>query len=199
MQRRNFALLAFILAPVFATSVTAVANDGASTPASAPAANAEAIARGGYLVRFGMCNDCHTPWVMGPKGPGPDMTRELSGHPGDVPVPPAPAMTGGWVLAGFGTNTAFAGPWGISFTANLTPDKETGLGNWTEEMFMGALRKGTHMGGDGRAILPPMPWPMIGQMTDEDLESVFAYLQSIPAVKNRVPQPLPPALVTAAK
>jgi len=191
MQRRSFALLALILAPVFATTVTAIADDGASTPAAAPAANAEAIARGGYLVRFGMCNDCHTPWVMGPKGPGPDMTRELSGHPGNVPVPPAPAMTGGWVLAGFGTNTAFAGPWGISFTANLTPDKETGLGNWTEEMFFRALRTGRHEG-HGRPILPPMPYQFVGSLNDADLKAVFAYLQSIPAVHNKVPSPIDP-------
>ncbi len=191
MQRRSFALLALILAPVFATTVTAIADDGASTPAAAPAANAEAIARGGYLVRFGMCNDCHTPWVMGPKGPGPDMTRELSGHPGNVPVPPAPAMTGGWVLAGFGTNTAFAGPWGISFTANLTPDKETGLGNWTEEMFITALRTGRHEG-RGRPILPPMPYRFVGSLNDDDLKAVFAYLRSIPAIRNKVPSPVDP-------
>ena len=191
MQRRTFALLALILVPVFATSVTAVATDGASTPATTPAANADAIARGGYLVRFGMCNDCHTPWVMGPKGPGPDMTRELSGHPGNVPVPPPPQMTGGWVLAGFGTNTAFAGPWGISFTANLTPDKETGLGNWTEEMFITALRTGRHEG-KGRPILPPMPYQFVGSLKDDDLKAVFAYLRSIPAIRNKVPSPIDP-------
>ena len=67
MQRRSFSLLALILAPMFATSAVAIA-DGPATPAPTPA-NAEAIARGGYLVRFGMCNDCHTPWKMGPNGP----------------------------------------------------------------------------------------------------------------------------------
>ena len=93
MQRRSFATLALILAPMFATSAVAIA-DGPATPAATPAANAEAIARGAYLVRFGSCNDCHTPWTMGPRGPAPDMTRALSGHPGDVPVPPPPANTG---------------------------------------------------------------------------------------------------------
>jgi hypothetical protein len=85
------------------------------------------------------------------------------------------------------TFTSFRFPFGVTYSANLTPDKETGLGNWTEEMFLGALRKGKHMGGDGRMIMPPMPWPLIGQMTDEDLKSVFAYLQSIPAIHNDVP------------
>ena len=57
---------------------------------------------------------------------------------------------------GAATNTAFAGPWGVSFTANLTPDKETGLGKWTEEMFIATMRTGRHQG-KGRPMLPPMP------------------------------------------
>jgi hypothetical protein len=68
----------------------------------------------------------------------------------------------------------------------------TGLGIWTEEMFMKALRTGRHMGAS-REILPPMPWAGLSKMTDEDLKAVFAYLRSIPAVHNRVPDPLPPA------
>ena len=73
-----------------------------------------------------------------------------------------------------------AGPWGVSFTANLTPDKETGLGNWTEEMFITTMRTGRHQG-KGRPILPPMPYQFIATLNDEDLKAVFAYLQSIPA------------------
>ena len=191
MQRRRFAVLALVLAPMFATSVAAVAGDGPATPAATPAANAEAIARGGYLVRFAGCHDCHTPWAMGPKGPAPDMTRALSGHPSDVAVPPPPAMSGPWVVAILATNTAFAGPWGISFTANLTPDKDTGLGNWTEEMFMMALRTGRHEG-KGRPILPPMPYQFVGSLNDDDLKAVFAYLRSIPAIRNKVPSPIDP-------
>jgi hypothetical protein len=190
MQRRSFALLAFILAPMFATSAVAIA-DGPATPTAAPAANAEAIARGGYLVRFGSCHDCHTPFTMGPKGPAPDMTRALSGHPADMAVPPPPELSGPWVWAGLSTNTAFAGPWGISFTANLTPDKDTGLGNWTEEMFIMALRTGRHEG-KGRPILPPMPYQFVGSLNDNDLKAVFAYLRSIPAIRNKVPSPIDP-------
>ena len=95
-------------------------------------------------------------------------------------------------LAGAATNTAFAGPWGVSFTANLTPDKETGLGSWTEEMFIATMRTGRHQG-KGRPILPPMPVKMIGKATDEDLKSIFAYLQSLAPVKNKVPAPIDPA------
>ena len=191
MQRRRFAVLTLILAPMFATSVAAIAGDGLAAPAATPAANAEAIARGGYLVRFGSCHDCHTPFTMGPKGPAPDMTRALSGHPSDMSVPPPPALSGPWVWAGLATNTAFAGPWGISFTANLTPDVETGLGRWTPETFIATLRTGRHEG-KGRPLLPPMPWPMIKNLNDDDLRAVFAYLQSVPPIRNRVPTPVDP-------
>jgi hypothetical protein len=92
----------------------------------------------------------------------------------------------------FATNTAFSGPWGVSFTANLTPDKETGLGTWTEDIFIQTIRTGRHLG-RGRPILPPMPAPVYANLTDEDLGSVFAYLQSLPPRKNQVPTPLPPA------
>jgi mono/diheme cytochrome c family protein len=157
------------------------------------------LERGHYLVTIGGCNDCHTPWVMGANGPGPDMTRTLSGHPEDVPITVVPAASTdpAWGWAGAATNTAFAGPWGVSFAFNLTPDENTGIGIWTEEMFVQALRSGKHMG-QSRPILPPMPWFNYGKMTDEDLSAVYAYLRSIPPVQNRVPDPLPPATAPVA-
>jgi hypothetical protein len=79
----------------------------------------------------------------------------------------------------------------VSFTANLTPDAETGLGRWTVRNFKDTIRTGRHMG-RGRPILPPMPIPMYKHMTDEDLEAVFSYLRTIPAIRNHVPEPLPP-------
>ena len=90
------------------------------------------------------------------------------------------------------SNTAFADPWGVTYSANLTPDQNTGMGIWDEEMFVTAMRDGIHMG-TSRTIMPPMPWPMIGQMTDEDLTAVFAYLRSVPAITNHVPEYEPPA------
>jgi mono/diheme cytochrome c family protein len=159
--------------------------------------NAAIITKGKYLVTTSGCNDCHTPWVMGPKGPEPDMTRMLSGHPQDFALPPAPQPNGPWIVAAAATNTAWSGPWGVSFTANLTPDPETGLGKWTLRNFMETIRTGRHKG-RGRQVLPPMPIPMYKHFTDEDLTAIFTYLQSIPAVNNRVPDPLPPAQ-TAAK
>lgn len=149
------------------------------------------VERGRYLVTIGGCNDCHTPWILGPEGPHPDMTRMLSGHPADLEMPAAPAALGPWVWSGAGSNTAFAGPWGVSFAANLTPDENTGTGIWTEEIFIDTIRSGRHWG-QSRPLLPPMPWFNYREMTDEDLEAVFAFLRSIPPVYNPVPLPVAP-------
>jgi hypothetical protein len=162
----------------------------APPPAEKPAApvmdQAAMVKRGEYLVTISGCNDCHTPFRMGEKGPEPDMARMLSGHPESLKVA-APFKPGkDWVAAVSGTMTAWSGPWGISYTANLTPDQNTGLGIWDEAMFIKTMRDGRHMG-NGRPILPPMPWQGIGKMTDEDIKSLFAYLKSIPPVVNRVP------------
>ena len=147
--------------------------------------------RGKYLVTLMVCNDCHTPFKMGPKGPEPDMTRMLSGHPEQMKMPPPPKPVGPWIVSIAATNTAFAGPWGVSYCPNLTPDKNTGLGIWTEDMFLKAMKTGKHMG-TSREIQPPMPWPWIGKATDEDLKAIFAYLQSIPPIANHVPDWEPP-------
>ncbi len=133
-----------------------------------------------------------TPLRMGANGPEPDMTRMLSGHPQEMALPPAPPPSGPWIASVAATMTAWAGPWGVSFTANLTPDPDTGLGRWTEQQFVDTLRSGRHLG-RGREILPPMPWPAIRNMTDDDLKAIFAYLRSIPAVRNKVPEPIAPA------
>jgi len=150
------------------------------------------VNRGKYRVNAIGCNDCHTPFKMGPKGPEPDMTRFLSGHPQDMAVPPAPAASGPWIGSFAATMTAWAGPWGVSFTRNLTPDKETGLGDWTEQNFIATIRTGKRMG-KGRDLLPPMPFPAFKNMNDGDLKAIFAYLRTIPIVKNKVPEPIPPA------
>ena len=155
------------------------------------------LARGKYLVTVAGCNDCHTPWKVGETGPEPDMSRMLSGHPAEFEITaPATMPEGPWIVAASPTNTAWSGPWGVSFTANLTPDKETGLGKWTENIFIQTIRTGRHMG-RGRPILPPMPIPMYKNFTDEDLEAIFGYLQSIPAIKNPVPEPLAPIAAAA--
>jgi mono/diheme cytochrome c family protein len=150
------------------------------------------VERGAYIVRTSGCHDCHTPWKIGETGPEPDMSRALTGHPADLVMPPPPTLPEGpWLWIGSASNTAFAGPWGVSFAANLTPDPETGLGKWTLDTFMQTIRTQRHEG-KGRPLLPPMPAAVYAQLTDEDLSAVFAYLQSLPPVKNRVPAPVDP-------
>lgn len=150
------------------------------------------IERGEYLVTISGCNDCHSPKIMSDKGPVPDPALLLSGHPENLPLPGADTATSNnWILFHW-NGTAAKGPWGTSFASNLTPDA-TGLGNWTEEQFFNVMRKGWYKGIEGgRMLLPLMPWQGFSHMTDEDLRSVFAYLKSIPPVKNNVPQALPP-------
>jgi len=145
------------------------------------------VARGEYLVTIGGCNDCHTPLKMGPKGPEPDMSRALSGHPEHMVMPPAPKSEGPWLWSGAATNTAFAGPWGVSYARNLTPERLTGTGIWTEDMFIKTIRSGRHWG-VGRPILPPMPWFNYAKASDEDLKSIYAYLRTIKPIKNEVPE-----------
>src|SRR6516164_4878115 len=99
------------------------------------------VARGRYLVSFAGCNDCHTPWVFNKDlgMPVPDHTRYLSGHPAGGPEPQGkvdPRTDLAFIGATF---TAFKLPFGTVYSANLTPDKETGLGNWNEEMFLGVF------------------------------------------------------------
>ena len=160
--------------------------------APAPRRTDARVERGRYLVAIMACNDCHTPLKMGPNGPAPDLARFLSGHPESAKMPAPPALNHAWAWAGAGTNTAFAGPWGVSYAANLTPDQNTGLGIWTEEMFVAAMRTGRHMG-TAREIVPPMPWQAFREATDADLKSIFAYLRTIKPVANHVPDYQPPA------
>ena len=161
--------------------------------ASVAALNApdQAIARGRHLVLTSGCHDCHTPFKLGPNGAEPDMSRQLSGHPEGMLLPPPPPPVGPWIAAVAATNTAWSGPWGISFTANLTPDDETGLGQWTADTFVQTIRSGRHMG-RGRALLPPMPVPVYQNFSDDELRAIFAYLQTSPALKNKVPEPAAP-------
>ena len=139
------------------------------------------IKRGEYIVTTGSCHDCHSPKNLTPMGPKVDSTKMLSGHPADMPLPPidpAAMKPGGWILMAPDI-TSFVGPWGISYAANLTPDSATGIGAWTEDVFIKTLRTGKHLGQEnGRPIMPPMPWEEIAKLDEQDLKCIFAYLQS---------------------
>lgn len=165
-----------------------------SDQASVETDQAALVAKGANLVKICGCNDCHSPKRMGPNGPEIIPEKMLSGYPGDLPVPTFDSKMLSQGFAMFTPDlTAGAGPWGISFAGNLTPDA-TGIGNWTLDQFKKALKEGKLKGLDGgRTLLPPMPWFNYTDMKDEDLAAMFAYLKSIPPVKNVVPAPVPPA------
>jgi hypothetical protein len=161
---------------------------GSKAPTPNPATtHRNPVERGKYLVAYGGCSDCHTPLKMGPTGPEPDLSRYLAGHPQEAVLPQPPALPmDSWSVATAGL-TAWSGPWGISYAANLTPDVNTGMGIWTEEIFINAMRTGRHFG-VSRPILPPMPWQGLAGLTDEDLRAIYAYLRSIKPIENRVPE-----------
>lgn len=148
---------------------------------------------GEHLVTIGGCNDCHTPKKFGPQGMTLNDSLKLSGHVAGAPMPKIDRkMLQENHLFASDDMTIYIGPWGVSYAANLTPDS-TGIGAWTEEQFITAIRKGITKGLPGsRPMLPPMPWPGVAQMSDPELKAVFAYLKSIPPIKNTVPAPLPP-------
>jgi len=150
---------------------------------------------GQHLVTIAGCNDCHTPKKMTPHGPEIDSSLLLSGHPALMPPPDVDrSEMEKKGLAVTNTLTSWVGPWGISYASNLTSDA-TGIGNWEESNFILALREGKYKGvSSGRSLLPPMPWQMYRNMTDDELKAVFAFLKSTKPVRNQVPEIQPPVL-----
>jgi hypothetical protein len=180
-MHRKVAVLALVAVPLLI-----LARRGSDPVAASP----DPVSRGRYLVNSIGCDDCHTPKKMTPNGFEFDHTRRLSGHPQDSALPaPPPVAPGPWIATAAWDLTAWSGPWGVSYAFNLTPDENTGIGSWSEETFVGAIRTGRHMG-VARPILPPMPWQVYRNLSDEDLKAVYAYLRTIPAISNRVPQPV---------
>jgi mono/diheme cytochrome c family protein len=123
----------------------------------------ERLARGRYLVTgLAGCENCHSPkdWTThgAPNQPG----KELSGQV--VPIPELP----GRIVA-----------------SNLTPDPATGAGQWSDDEIARAIREG--IGHDGRTIFPMMPYPAYRVISDDDVESMVAYIRSVPPVNNPLP------------
>lgn len=169
-----------------------------TAPQKKPMSQEEMIKRGAYLVNYGGCNECHSPKIYTDMGPVYDTTKLLSGHQQGLRIPKVDTSligTDKWYLGNI-DQTAWVGPWGVSFSANLTPDVRTGIGAWTEDLFIKAMKNGLHLGA-GRPILPPMPFMGLAGLKDEDLKSVFAYLKSIKPIDNKVPDPIPPNEVAA--
>lgn len=197
LKKVNGLLIAsmIVLGLLVAMGTTVISfRDSPKVNESAPTSlnQTELIKRGAYLVNTSGCHDCHSPKVMTPAGPEPDPARLLSGHPSDLPLPQVnKEAIKDWIL--FNQHlTSAAGPWGVSYAANLTSD-ETGIGNWSEAQFFKAIREGKYKGLDGgRSLLPPMPWQMYRNMTDTDLRSIFAYLKTTNPIHNIVPAPITP-------
>jgi cytochrome c553 len=150
------------------------------------------IKRGEYLVGSIGCDDCHSPKKVTATGFEIIPELRLSGfNPAMASLKPSTdAVKEGWMLFGSDLTTA-VGAWGQSYAANLTSDA-TGIGNWKEEQFIKAIREGKFKGLDNtRPLLPPMPWFVYKNLTDDDLKSIFAFLKSTKPVKNVVPEPKP--------
>src|SRR5690348_13341851 len=179
-----------IPAALILIAVVACNDNRPKEPVMAKVNQDSLIQRGSYLVTTMLCDDCHSPKRMGPNGPELIPELRLSGYRHDGQLPPVDTteIKKGWTL--FNPDlTSAVGMWGASFSANLTSDA-TGIGNWTEEQFFTALRKGKWKGMEGnRNLLPPMPWHNIGKLKDDDLRAVFAFLKSTKPVDNLVPAP----------
>jgi hypothetical protein len=168
-------------------------NKKTEAPKSTDIVHAERVKRGEYLVNAIGCDDCHSPKIVTPQGFEIIPELRLSGHPASAPPIPIDKanLNNGWMLFSDDLTTA-VGPWGQSFAANLT-SHETGVGNWTEENFIRALRHGKYKGLEhSRDLLPPMPWFVYKNLTDEDLVSILAFLKTTNPVDNLVPSPIPP-------
>ena len=146
------------------------------------------IKRGSYLVNAMGCDDCHSPKKMGPMGPELVMEQRFSGFPANRPFPKYDSSLVSKGIMMFNEDlTSAAGPWGVSFSANITSDS-TGLGNWSEAQFFKALREGKFKGLDqSLPLLQPMPWQNLKHLTDEDIRAIFAFLKTTKPVKNVVP------------
>jgi len=185
------AFLTLSIAAVLGLFTVVACKDNKSTePVIAKLNQDSLIQRGSYLVTTMLCDDCHSPKRMGSHGPELIPELRLSGYRHESKLPPVDTteIKKGWTL--FNPDlTSAVGMWGASFSANLTSDA-TGIGNWSEEQFFTALRKGKWKGMEGnRDLLPPMPWHNIGKLKDDDLRAVFAFLKSTNPVENLVPAP----------
>ena len=163
-------ILAHRSAVVLAVAAAAFTVGCSKPPARAEMTAEQKIARGKQISYTSACHDCHSP---GGLYGAPDTMRMLSG-----------------------SELGWEGPWGVTFPRNLTPDMETGIGSWTEDQIVTAIRTGIRP--DNTPILPPMPWPMYSHLSDEDAHALAAFLKSIPAVNHKSPDRIAPGTAVMA-
>jgi len=147
-----------------AVSALAAVSCTTAEPEAAAMTAEQKVERGHYISIVASCNDCHTP---GHFYGNPDTLRTLSG-----------------------SELGWEGPWGVSYPRNLTPDMETGIGKWSEDDIVTAVRTGHRP--DQSPLLPPMPWPNYAFLTDEDAYALAAYLKSLPPIQHKAPAVIPP-------
>lgn len=171
--------------------VSMIAMSCHQKPAPEVAYSPERLEIGEAIVEGWNCSFCHTPQIKGPDGkPMPDPKRLMSGHPADDQIPEVPDMvisSSEWME--FLDNldpTVWATDNLLIFSANLTPNDETGIGTWTEVEFVETIRQGRHRGIE-RRLNYPMPWRELSEVSDEELLSVYEYLMSLEPVNNKVP------------
>lgn len=150
--------------------VDAVAIVAAPAPSAVMPENVALVNRGGYLVELLGCGACHTDGA-------------LIGRPN-----PALSLAGSSIGIAFTNPLENANP-GVVYAPNLTPDRDTGLGRWSEQEIMDAIRTGTGRHGPQRILV--MPWQGYAKISDEDAWAIVAYLRSIEPVEHQVPIDVP--------
>lgn len=188
MKKTFFILIG--LTGIVSAALVACSSSSAGTEKAVVISQDSLVKRGSYLVNTIGCDDCHSPKKIGPSGPEIDMENRFGGHLANSPLgkPNTSVMKDGYLLFAMDL-TSSVGPWGQSYSANISSD-ETGIGNWSEEQFIRAIREGKSKGmKEGRPLLPPMPWVVYKNMSDIDLKAIFAYLKTTKPVHNVVPGP----------
>lgn len=189
-MKTRFAIIAFIVSTLLFSSCNSM-PDKYDKEETINTDSLSIVANGEHLVTIAGCHDCHSPKRLGPNGPEIIPESMLSGYAANRPLPAFDtALAKKGIIQINEDMTAAAGPWGISFASNLTPDA-TGVGSWPFENFKTALRHGKAKGiQSGRSLLPPMPWFNYKAMTDEELKAIHAYLKTVKPVKNIAPDPI---------
>ena len=182
--------IVFVLTVALSLALISCTSTSAESKTEVVISQDSLIKRGSYLVNSIGCDDCHSPKIFGPKGMEIDMEHRFSGYLANSPLgkPNTRVLKDGYMLFAMDLTSA-VGPWGQSYSANISSDG-TGIGNWTEEQFFRALREGKSKGlKESRSLLPPMPWFVYKNMSDLDIKAIFAYLKTTKPVENRVPDP----------
>lgn len=139
----------------------------------------DVIAQGKYLATVSGCIGCHTPLQAQFTDPNNISTADRV----TLSLSARDALDTSRLLAG--GQTFNLGPAGVLFTANLTPDPDTGIGKWTDKELKDSIRTGMSKG--GRMQHPIMPYRTYNNLAEADLDAIVAYLRSVPPVKNSVP------------